>query len=435
MGKLKQQIVILDSKQLKVRIGIIAAVLLALVFGWFAVRWQLGNMLASLTSPNDPNASEIGEIAVGFAPGDPLANWLFAATRKNIFSPEAISASVNHYQNVIRHSPYDFRWWIELGRAAEQAERFQDSEMYFQQAIEVAPNYSYPHWQLGNFYLRRSRYDEAFRELKIAAETNPLYRDQVFSLAWQVYDQNKNKLKEIAGESAAVKGSLAMFYAIREKPEDALEIWNSLSEEEKRENASSARVIAQAFYEKRFYKQAIEFYRDLGIEPDAKPETIQNAGFEKTIKDINETFFGWRVSPTDKIEVKLDPTKKQEESRSLRITYSGYDAPALSNVNQIIIVQPSAKYRLSFWVRTENLKSGGTPRIEVLNAADYVGIAGSQPFPSGTNEWQRVQLDFEVPNDPNAAVVLRTGRASCGENCPIYGTIWLDDFKLDRIDK
>ncbi|MBA3785595.1 MAG: hypothetical protein H0X15_08685, partial [Acidobacteria bacterium] len=40
----KNQIEILDSRRLPVRLGLAAAILLVFVFGWFAVRWQLGNM-------------------------------------------------------------------------------------------------------------------------------------------------------------------------------------------------------------------------------------------------------------------------------------------------------------------------------------------------------------------------------------------------------
>lgn len=432
MANDKGQIEVIDSNSLTVRIILVAAVLCALVFGWFAVRWQLGNMLATLTTSADQNADQIAEYAVNLAPGDPEPNWLLAQTKREVFSPDETSSTINSYKNIVKLSPFDFRWWIELGRAFEQADNFNEAEKAYLRAVELAPAYTNPHWQLGNFYLRRNRSDEAFAELKKAAETNPVYRDQVFSLAWDYYNQDTEKLEQIAGDKPLVRAGLARFYAAKERAGDSLRIWNMLSTEEKQANAAYAEVIALAFYEKRIYPQAMEFYRGLGIEPDAKPETIQNAGFEKPIGDNKNTYFGWKIEPTEKMEVKLDATQKHEGNRSLRVSFGGYFAPTLYSIKQIVVVEPSAKYRLTFWLRTENLKSGGNPALEIYNAENDTNIVTSAPFPGGTNDWQQVKMEFTAPAD-SQAVAIRTIRAFCGEVCPIVGTFWYDDFKLEKI--
>lgn len=428
----QNQIEILDSRKLSVRLGLAAAVIFVLVFAWFAVRWQLGNMLANLTTTNDPNAKEIAALAVNLAPSDPLANWLVASTKKDTFTADVISDTAKSFETVVRLSPYDFQLWVELGRAREQAEEFDLAEKAYLRALEVAPNYTYPHWQLGNFYLRRNRGDEAFAELKKAAENNSIYRDQVFSIAWDYYEKDTARLEQIAGDSSSVRASLARFYASKERAEDSLRIWNSLSEDDRKANTAIAKVIAQAFYEKRIFRQAQEFVRGLGIEPDTKLATIQNGSFEKPIEDIKDTYFGWKVSQLEKFEVKLDPTQKHEGSRSLRVSINGYAEPTLYNIYQYITVEPSANYRLTFWLRTENLKSGGPPALEVYNANDDKNIVTSETYPTGTNDWQMVKLEFAAPSNAEA-VGIRTVRASCGNVCPIFGTIWYDDFKLERI--
>lgn len=428
----ENQIVILDSRSLPVRIGLAAGIILIFIFGWFAVRWQLGNMMADLTASTDPNAREIAALAVALAPGDPLTNWLAAGTKKDFFTAQVISEKTKNYENAPRLAPYDYRWWVELGRAREQAEEFDLAEKSYLRAIEIAPNYVYPRWQLGNFYIRQNRSDEAFVELKKAAENNSIYRSQVFSIAWDYFDKDTARLEQIAGDSPSIKANLATFYASKERADDSLRIWNSLSEEDRRANTGTAKVIAQAFYEKKIYRQAIEFTRELGIEPEAKPETVQNAGFEKPIGNIQETYFGWKVAPIEKIEVKLDPTQKHEGNRSLRVSFTGYSEPTLYYIYQYVTVEPSAKYRLTFWVRTENLKSGGMPALGVSNANDNTNIALSEVFPTGTTDWQAVKLEFTAPANAEA-VTIYTARAFCGTNCPIFGTIWYDDFKLERL--
>jgi tetratricopeptide (TPR) repeat protein len=430
--KTATQIAILDARKTPIRVALAAAILLAVAFGWFAARWQFGNMLAELTGAAEPNAREIAQLARNLAPADPLANWLVAGTKKNTFSPEIIAETEKNFSTVVALSPYDYRWWIELGRAREQAENYEAAEKAYLRAVELSPNYTYPRWQIGNFYLRRNRSEEAFAELKKAAAATSVYRDQVFSMAWEYYEQDTARLDQIAGDSAAVKAGLARFYATKRRAEEALRIWNTLSKEEKAANSAYARVIGQAFYDTRIYRQSMEFIRELEIEPEARHETVQNGGFEQPIKGYNETYFGWRVAPITKLSVELDRLQKREGSRSLRFSFNGYAEPTLYAVTQLVTVEPSAKYRLTFWVRTENLKSGGPPALEIYNASDDKNIVTSEAFATGTSDWQQVNLEFVAPGNAEA-IGLRTVRVYCGTGCPIIGTFWYDDFKFEKI--
>ncbi len=427
-----ESLIIIASKGVPARIAIVFAVIAALLFGWFAVRWQLGFMLAELSSPTEPNAKAIGELAVDLSPGDPLANWFLLNVARNDNLVESEQSAVQSIEKVVRLAPYRFGWWAELGRAYEQSNQPEKAEKAFLRALELAPNYTFPRWHLGNFYLRSGNELNAFSEFKKAAENNSDYRDQVFSIAWEYYDHNPQKLEELAGTTPAVRAGLAKFYAVKEKPAESLKMWNSLNAEEKQENSEVAKVIAQGLFEKRFYRQAVEFVRDLGIEPNANAESIQNAGFEESFGETDYTYFNWRTSKIDKIDIKLDGTQKHGGNRSLRVSFSTYSGGIFYDTFQIATVVPSSKYVLSFWLKTADLKSGGMPNLEVVNANSEKIIAASEPFPSGTNDWRQIKIEFTAPEDAEA-ITIRTSRAYCGENCPIVGTFWYDDFQLQRI--
>ncbi len=257
--------------------------IVALAFGWFAVRWQFGDMIAELTTAGSPSAEQMADIARGMAPSDPLTMWLKATLANNVFTPENTASSVGMFEDTVRLAPRDFRWWIELGRAYEQDEKPVQAEAAFKKAIELGPTYTFPRWQLGNFYLRQGRTDEAFAELKLATKNNQTYREQVFSLAWEYFDKDPAKLEQIAADGPDVHASLALFYAQRGRAADSLRNWDMLNDEQKAENPQIVQTIAQGLFEKKFYPQALEFARQLGIDPDAKPEAVTNASFEKTI--------------------------------------------------------------------------------------------------------------------------------------------------------
>jgi hypothetical protein len=223
-----------------------------------------------------------------------------------------------------------------------------------------------------------------------------------------------------------------MFYAGKGRAKDSLRIWNTLPDESKQDNADIAKVIERALFEKRNYGEAMEFTRQLGTEPNAKPEFVQNGSFEQPIGEAKDIFFGWTVSSLEKVDTKIDPTHKREGSRSLRISFNGYSEPTFFNLLQYVVIKPLEKYRLSFWLRTDNMKSGGTPTLEIYNANDDRIIAVSKPFPIGKTDWQQIRIEFTAPENAEA-VGIRTTRAYCGLDCPIFGTLWYDDFKLEKI--
>lgn len=431
MSKNQTQIETIDSSRLPVRLCLIALIIFALVFGWFAVRWQLGNMLAELTMPSEPNAEEIAALSRSLAPSDPLTSWLTANTKRSGVTGDNSDDLLGDLREAVRLSPFDYRWWVELGRGYEQAEKPEMAEQAYLKAIEIAPEYTYPRWQLGNFYLRQNRSEEAFAELKKAAQKNDVYRQQVYSLLWDYYEQDTARLEQIAGDLPDAKASLALFYAARDRAEESLRIWNTLTDEEKKEHREIAKVVAQALYDKRFFQSAIEFVRQLGIEPKARPETIQNGGFEDPISYTDYNYFNWRVSPTEKMDLNLDAAQKREGARSLRVTFNDFSNPQLNAIYQTIVVNPGARYVLSFWLKTENLKSAGTPVLDIVDRQNDKILATSEPFPVGTNDWHEMRIEFTAPEDTQA-VYLRTARVFCGDNCPLVGAFWYDDFKLTK---
>lgn len=433
---MSEQIKNIETKSWKGRAAAVLLIIAGLIFGWFSISWQLGNMFAALTPANQPNAREIAEFSHGLSPRDPITNWLKGNIEKATFSQQSLENAVKSYEEAVRNAPNDYRYWLELGRAYEQIENFEKAEKAFQRAVAVAPNYSNIHWQLGNFYLRRGREDEAFAELGKSAEGSVVYREQVFSVIWDYYEKDKTKLEQLADGKPDMRGGLAKFYAVRELPEDSLRIWNTLSEEDKMRNQDIARLIAQALYDKRFYRSAIEFIRQLGIEPQAQAGVVQNGGFEAPIAaDAKDTFFSWRYNRKEKIEINTDPLKKKEGNKSLRMTFNGFTGIEIKNLLQIVTVESNKKYRLTFWVKTENLKSGGTPLIEIVNANDekiIKPVTPNTPFPSGTQDWTLVTVEFIAPENAQA-IAIRIDRAYCGDACPIIGTVWLDDFKLEAL--
>lgn len=432
---MSQRIYTINAKGTAGRMILLAAVLAAILLAWFGVRWQIGNMLGELTSPAQENALEVARAASGLAPRDPLPRWLLATKLKEEFTPEGIEGSVRNFEEAVRRSPNDFRWWIELGRAYEQADRMDQAERAFKRAVDLAPEYTFPQWQIGNFYLRQDRVEEAFSHLTQATEKSIVYREQVFGLAWDYFDKDPARVEQLAANTHDVRISLAQFYAQRGAAADALRIWHTVPEEERSRHPQILKNITEHLFSKRFYRQTLEFARLTGTDPEAQLETVSNPGFEKPLGDAEGTLFGWKVNRGDaKLDISTDSGYRTEGQRSLKLNFKGYAKPDLYNAAQLVAVQPSTSYRLTFMIKVENLRTGGEPMVEVVDANNDVSLVRSRRFPLGSQDWQQVTLEFTVPQSCDG-ITIRTIRAACGETCPITGIVWYDDFKLQRISE
>ena len=411
-----------------------ASILLAIGFAWLSVSWQVGDLFADVTSASSPDAQEIADTAIWLAPSSPQGYWLSGAILKNSFDDQTLAAAVRRYEDAARKAPNNYRSWTELGRANEQSGNYDRAEMAFRRAAQVAPEYAIPRWQLGNFLLRRGRVEDAVSELNLAAKYISPYRVQVFSMAWNVLGQDTRQVEQFMTDTGDSKATLAYFYGLINRPDDAIRVWNMIDPEEKPRFKWQVEALARDLMAHRSYRGALEFSRQAGIDRDARPEVLTNGDFERPVKSSEgDIRFDWTIKRLDgKIDVAADPSTFHGGRRSLKLTLRGYAKPSFSLLSQAIAVEPGVSYRLSYWIRTENLRSGSLPLIEVRNAKLDTIIEASQPLNSGSTDWQEINIDFGVPADLDGVYVI-SGREPCADECPMTGTIWLDDFTLTRL--
>ncbi len=200
-----------DARLISTRVMLALMILGAIVFGWTALKFQLANMLAENTNPLSPEAKLTAEYAVWFSPSDPLVKWFFVSSNRSIASREKLIL----YEETVRLAPNDFRWWLELARAREEADEIALAEQAFEKAISLAPTYVYPRWRSGNFYLRQGNIEKALQEFQAVLQHNTKYRQQVFSVLWDYFDQNPKILEDLASKSPSSLIDLELFFAAR----------------------------------------------------------------------------------------------------------------------------------------------------------------------------------------------------------------------------
>lgn len=410
--------------------------LLAILACWFVVRWYVGNVVAEYTSGPEQGGIEMARLAERWAPADPFTHWQVGAVEEQVFSANNLADAVHEYQLAVTLSPYDYRYWIELGGGLEAAGDTVAGERALRRAVELAPAYAQPRWFLGNVLLREGKLDEAFAQLVIAATADTQMRPQVLNLAWQVFGGDVDTIAKVACPSPDLRVQFALYLVSQDRFDDAIRMWGSLSANDRAMQRGPGSELMQSLINAKQFHAALRVMRD--IEPDSadwpSAEQLWNGGFERRLPLGSTMPFHWNITSRSQAQIGIDAEEPHGGRGSLRLAFTVSNKLEDIPVSQTVVVEPNSQYRLECYVRTRALNSGSTPQIVILDATDKSTLVQSQPLPTGTNNWARITIDFKT-KPKSDGVTIGMYRAPCEEKqiCPIFGYVWYDDFNLQRI--
>ncbi len=426
--------------QVRVRNPLIKLLLLLLlifagVWSYFAVSWYIGNTFAEYSDPSVTTV-DIARRAVGMAPDDPLTHWRMAQVSHKNLPLDQQGAAIAEYEKAVSLSPNDYRFWMTLGTAYEQAGESEKAEQALKRAVVLAPAYAYPHWYLGNLLLRNARYDEAFAELRLASQADPELRPQQFNLIWAIYSDDPEGLKNAVGPTAEVRAAFTLYLISQKHYEQALRLWDSLSSEEKRANLYTAQQIIASLNKDFKFHNALKVWND--IAPDkyrTEVGRIFDGGFESASQYGSEVVFGWQVQGAPQVQIGIDEGRMHEGMRSLRFVFDVRANVGTVDVYQLVPVEPQTAYDFEGYVSTDKLTTAGAPQIDIVDPTDTAVLVSSAMAPVGTNGWNRISLSFRT-EDKTEAVLIKIVRFPCVNKetpvCPIFGTVWYDNFSIKR---
>lgn len=336
------------------------------------------------------------------------------------------AAAVSEYERATRLRPDDYVLWLALARAYEMSSDSNRAILAARQAVARAPYYSEPHWQLGNILIRAGRQDEGFRELGVAAKSDPTIMPGIVDLAWRLMNGDPKAVQNaIQPQDPQSYEALATYFRQHDAVDDAIAMYKAAgSTAQTGINSYIAELVSKHKYADAYSLWA--FNRN-----SRSKEGLVNAGFEEET-DLSEPGFGWRsADPTPQTcRFTLDPTNPREGALSLRIEFSGDSNPGTPVISQLILVEPQTRYELQFSARSEALVTAGLPVLVIMDANNKAVLGSAAQLPRTTG-WRDFVVDFTTtPTTTAIEVALR--REECLMPCPIFGRVWLDRFSLGR---
>jgi tetratricopeptide (TPR) repeat protein len=415
------------------RVLLLVPVALVALGVWYGVRWCIGNTMAEWLP--DINAAYA---AARLAPEDPQAHFTIARLRERSFLPEELPEAAQRYEEAARLSPNDFRLFMELGRVRGLVGDTRGGEEALRRAVELAPSYPDPRWYLGNSLLRQGRIEEAFAELRRAGEVSPeKFLPQVIELYWRYYNADVPSVLAAVGNSARARGQLMEYLINLKRLDDARRLWEGFDAEQRKLSRATGEKLLLRYLEAKRFHDVLALHRELsavdGAQTAAAPEQVMNGGFESAVGAPGKNPFEWQVVPLEGAQMGLDGRVRHEGARSLRIAFNATNTLTFRNISQLVTVAPATRYRLEYYVRTEDLKGAATLVTEIVDAAqpDRV-LAASQPVATGTADWQAVALDFTTAPGVQAVTMRIVSQPCTAATCPIFGKVWYDNFNLQR---
>jgi tetratricopeptide (TPR) repeat protein len=415
------------------RILMLLSILLALAASWFVLRWYLGNTIAEYFNPDDARI-ETARMAVSLAPGDPLTHWRLGDFIYTRLPPDQVAQAAAEFEMAVSLSPNDYRYWTSWGQALEHAGEYAKAESALREAVRLAPSYYFPRWHLGNLLLRQNRYDEAFGELRQASEANELLKPQLFNIAWQVNRDDVDAMRAAIGNAAATRAEFSLYLAKRSRFDDSLKVWHSLTESEKKEARPVAEALIDTLTASKQFHTAAGIWNEVapGELYRAQPGKIIDPGFDSQITHGPTYAFGWQVPSSSQLQIGITTNTGHNSDRSLRLFFQVRSNLDPISVAQLVLVHPNTQYELECFVRTEDLVGASTPAIVIFDASTDSRLVSSPQSPTGNTDWQPIAVSFKS-GPKTEAIVVKIERAPCEADnpvCPIFGTVWYDDFNL-----
>ncbi|MCG3162158.1 MAG: hypothetical protein JMDDDDMK_03398 [Acidobacteria bacterium] len=425
--------------------ALIAVIALAVWLGNFIIKNFLA---ASLIAYGEDGASR--DQALVYSPSNPL---VVAARAKFLLyraDPPREEEAIAELQRATMLAPRDYRFWLELGRAYENTGAADRAEKALRRAVQLAPRYFETRWAFANFLLRAGKTEAALNDLREAVALSggvAPYPDRAATM---------NALNTVAGvlgnDLGALRGILpadnvsqiylAEFLANHDALDQALEIWRRSSADGR---GHYRRLLFQLlpatqskgrFAEMRGIWQSLMTLEGGGLENSADNLMI-NSGFERPpLSDkypslaSPPTGFDWTMRHHPEVAARRDSVEKKTGSYSLRLTFNSAMNSEFENISQLVLVEPSRTYRLSYFVKSKQIPSQEPPYVEITDAMDAAIFNLRSPAPSGTTEWIEQSLVFSAPENTRAIrLTIRSPRLGVVDRLRI-GEVWFDDFKL-----
>jgi hypothetical protein len=387
---------------------------------WCAVRAYRAQSLA------DHSDESSIERAVALEPQDATYHDLLC--RSMIFSSQE-KRGVVECQKASELNPYSSTIWLDLAQAYYSTGDKRLTNLAIGKALTVDPTTPNTAWSAANFFLIQGDTADALKEFAIVLRQEPSLVAPTLNVCWQSLHDFK-VIESILPPNPEVYLAFIKLLLSTGELEPANQMWSAFMQLNEVPDYHECLFYIDSLLREGTVAQANDAWKQLTSRSAALKAYVQpnnlvmDGAFTQEILDSG---FGWRYTQRPQVSVALDRAEFYSGDRSIRLTYSGSGSDA--GIFQYIAAEPKTRYRLSAWVKSDDLETANGPKLAVMDGYGKE-IYGATEETTGTTGWHRVETELETESDTKLlilAILRRPGETR------IQGRFWIDDVVLARM--
>ena len=407
-------------------LGSVFLILALLFLIWFSSRAGYAAFLVASAASNYDLAA--AKAAVDLSPKNPDAHFILGGLLE---ASGDGAAAMPHYQTAVALRGQDYVLWIQVARSRELAGDVAGAIDAARSAVNLAPFYAQPRWQLGNMLVRTGQQDEGFAELRVAGAADPTLLPGIIDLAWQISGGDAQFVnRAIQPRTSESYLALGDYLKKRGLVPEAIAMLASAGNHDEALQARS-QYTSELISAKKF-KEAYSLWTSGDTENTNAPASLRDPGFESET-NLEKPGFGWRQeNKVASLSLSLDDSHPKEGKWSLKIESKGDSDPALPIITQLVLIEPQTHYQLTFAARADKFVTGGPPTVVVRDAESDVVLGGSRVAIQENQTWRDYIIDFTTGKSATAIRIALQREPCTSSPCPAFGELWLDEFSLKK---
>jgi len=365
--------------------------------------------------------------AVALAPQNATYHDLLC--RSMIFVSQEPEQAVGECKKASELDPYSSSIWLDLAQAYYSIGDKQGTNDAIHKALALDPTTPDTAWSAANFFLIQGETADALNLFAIVLREEPSLAPPTLNICWQSL-HDIDRIQGILPQNSVVYLDFIRLLLSTGDLDSAHRIWSALMQLNIALDYHQGLFYVDSLLQGRAVIQASDAWKQLAAKSRAlqaysQPNNlVMDGSFDQ---EILNSGFDWRYTLRPQIAVTLDKAEFHTGNRSLRLSYSGTGSDA--GIFQYIAVQPNTRYRLSAWVKSENLETANGPTLSVLDGYDKVAY-GSTEETFGTTPWHLVEA--ELRTGPDTKLLILTVLRHPGDT-RIQGKFWINDIKLEPL--
>lgn len=389
------------------------------IYTWFVLRvYRAERLAARLDQPSL-------EKAVDLEPRDAAYHDLLC--RNMIFVSQQPEHAVGECRKASDLNPYSSAIWLDFAQAYFSLGNKQLTNASVRKALAVDPTTPDTAWSAANFFIIQGDTSTALQEFAMVLREDPSIATAVLNISWQSLHDLK-RIQSILPPNPEVYLAFIKFLLSTGELDAAQQVWSALMELKEPFDFHDGLFYIDSLIQAHAVASACDGWKQLSRRSKAlaaysQPDNLVMDG--SFSHEILNSGFDWRYTVRPEISIALDQAESHATNRSLRLEYDGESSDA--GVFQYIAAQPGTRYRLSAWIKSEDVETANGPSLVLSDAGDNT-IYGATEEVIGTTSWHRVATEFRTGPQTNLLMLQILRRPG---HTRIQGKVWVDDIRLE----